>query len=81
MGHEFEATAFYKRLVSLLSDKWKEQIMLLCHLTGSNVACLFAYFILPFNVFKKHDPQRGITSYVIQLNLIQSEHIDILTSV
>ena len=40
--------------------------MLLC-LAGAGVICLFAYFILPFNVFKVHDLQRAIISNIIKL--------------
>ena len=48
MGHE--ATVFYKRLASLLSDKWKEP-----YATVLDVVCYFVFFGQQFNVYKEHD--------------------------
>ena len=48
-GMGYKAVTFYKRLASFLSDKWKKHY---AAVLGWIKCCyLFAYFIVPFNVF------------------------------
>ena len=64
-GMDHEATTFYKRLASLLSNKWKEHYAVVLGWIRCRLS--FVYSVLLFNVFKEHDPLRGIISHLIQL--------------
>ena len=63
MGHE--ASTFYKRLASLLSDKWKEYYAVVLGWIRCRLS--FCYSVPLFSVFEEHDPPRGIISHLIQL--------------
>ena len=58
MGHE--ASVFYKRLASLLSDKWNDPYAAIL-----DVDCPFVYCVQQSNALEEHDLHKVVTSKVL----------------